>query len=302
MAKGRYTPLNANSVESGVAGVTSVQPGGVAAVAGGVAVDAASSTYSGSVSAGGGIGVGTGVGSVGIGGNGGNGGARRTPGGFRPPAHVQRGHNNNNPFICSGLFAACFARVSRFFPSRTMAVGYTSGLLVNTNSSAPPPSTSVDSSHLPAISPLPHRPAPQFAVGWWLFIDGVVYATTRNNDDLPAVRFEDWLPGILSTLSLIIVNLIDKDSLNADDFSYSGTNVACKARACAFVGITMAMGALGGSFAILALKYLMPGLSGEDIYFGVMVSLQNVLIFIGSMTLWFGRNSNQDGYDQAYSF
>ncbi|KAJ3203474.1 hypothetical protein HDU82_006556 [Entophlyctis luteolus] len=114
--------------------------------------------------------------------------------------------------------------------------------------------------------------------------------------------FEDWLPGLLSTLSLITVNLIDKDSLNADDFSYAGTNVACKARACAFIGITMAMGALGGGFvsakvhvlqslligvrmrsfqAILALKYLMAGLEGEDIYFGVMIALQNVMIFVG---------------------
>ncbi|KAJ3384344.1 hypothetical protein CcCBS67573_g03332 [Chytriomyces confervae] len=183
----------------------------------------------------------------------------------------QRYRPAQSPFICSALFTACFARVAKLFPSRTMAVGYSSGML--------------------------------FAMGWWLFIDGVVYASTRNKDELPAVRFEDWLPGILSTLSLIIVNLIDKDSLNADDFSYSGSNVACKARACAFIGITMAMGALGGSFAILALKYLMPGLSGEDIYFGVMVSLQNVFIFVGSMTLWFGRNTgNGSGYGESYNF
>ncbi|KAJ3235320.1 hypothetical protein HDU78_005265 [Chytriomyces hyalinus] len=180
-------------------------------------------------------------------------------------------HAAQSPFICSALFTACFARVAKLFPSRTMAVGYSSGML--------------------------------FAMGWWLFIDGVVYASTRNKDELPAVRFEDWLPGILSTISLIIVNLIDKDSLNADDFSYSGSNVACKARACAFIGITMAMGALGGSFAILALKYLMPGLSGEDIYFGVMVSLQNIFIFVGSMTLWFGRNTgNSSGYGETYNF
>ncbi|TPX74798.1 hypothetical protein CcCBS67573_g03949 [Chytriomyces confervae] len=162
-------------------------------------------------------------------------------------------HAAQSPFICAALFTACFARVAKLFPSRTMAVGYSSGMLF----SAP----------------------------------------------LLFSRFEDWLPGILSTISLIIVNLIDKDSLNADDFSYSGSNVACKARACAFIGITMAMGALGGSFAILALKYLMPGLSGEDIYFGVMVSLQNVFIFVGSMTLWFGRNTgNSSGYGETYNF
>ncbi|KAJ3237680.1 Transmembrane protein 50A [Chytriomyces hyalinus] len=147
----------------------------------------------------------------------------------------QRYRPAQSPFICSALFTACFARVAKLFPSRTMAVGYSSGMLV-----IRPTLFTLDSI------------LNVFAMGWWLFIDGVVYASTRNKDELPAVRFEDWLPGILSTLSLIIVNLIDKDSLNADDFSYSGSNVACKARACAFIGITMAMGALGGSFVSIA--------------------------------------------------
>ncbi|ORY37574.1 UPF0220-domain-containing protein [Rhizoclosmatium globosum] len=184
------------------------------------------------------------------------------------------GPRRQSPFYCS---CAPLVRVfQRVFPERAKAVGYSSGAL--------------------------------FTIAWWLFIDGLVYHSTRqlppDSPPLPPARFEDWLPGILSTLSLIIVNLIDKDSLNADDFSYSGGNVACKARACAFIGITMAMGALGGSFAILAMKYLVPGLSGEDTYFGVMITLQNILIFAGSMTLWFGRNGgNDDGYGaDSYGF
>jgi hypothetical protein len=48
------------------------------------------------------------------------------------------------------------------------------------------------------------------------------------------------------------VNLIDKETLNAEDFSYSGSHVACKARAAAFIGVTMALGALGGSFVSLS--------------------------------------------------
>ncbi|KAJ3074952.1 hypothetical protein HDU98_009727 [Podochytrium sp. JEL0797] len=195
------------------------------------------------------------------------------------PAHQQHRHRPSyashpaSPFYCAcapAVASAVAARLGRFFPNRTKAVGYVSGFL--------------------------------FAMAWWLFIDGLVFASTHNSDEMPAAKFEDWVPGILSTLSLIIVNLIDKDSLGADDFSYSGDNVACKARACAFIGITMAMGALGGSFAILALKYLIPGLGGEDIYLGVMIALQNILIFVGSMTLWFGRNSGQDGYGESYGF
>ncbi|KAJ1554445.1 hypothetical protein HK096_003539 [Nowakowskiella sp. JEL0078] len=44
----------------------------------------------------------------------------------------------------------------------------------------------------------------QFAVGWWFFIDGVAFASSRNPPLAQHVRFEDYVPGILSTLSLIV--------------------------------------------------------------------------------------------------
>jgi hypothetical protein len=77
---------------------------------------------------------------------------------------------------------------------------------------------------------------------------------------------EDWIPGILSTFALILVNLIDRESLGADDLAYDGNNVAMKARAFAFFGITVALGSLGGALAILSLKYIIPGLSGDAMY------------------------------------
>ena len=40
----------------------------------------------------------------------------------------------------------------------------------------------------------------QFALGWWLFIDGIAYASTL--DEHVPIRFEDWVPGILSTVAL----------------------------------------------------------------------------------------------------
>jgi hypothetical protein len=88
------------------------------------------------------------------------------------------------------------------------------------------------------------------------------------------------------------VNLVDKDSLNGDDFSHSEPNVAYKARAIAFVGVTMGLGAIGGALAVLSIKYIIPGKIGLAFYFGLTVALQNILIFLGSMTLWFGRNLN----------
>ncbi|KAJ1565789.1 Transmembrane protein 50A [Nowakowskiella sp. JEL0078] len=119
-------------------------------------------------------------------------------------------------------------------------------------------------------------------MGWWFFIDGVVFASTRNPPLSQQIRFEDYVPGILSTLS---VNLIDKDTLNADEDTYSGSNIACKARACAFIGISLALGALGGALAIFSLKYVLPGYSGDEFYFGIAITIQNFAIFVGFVTL-----------------
>ncbi|KAI8851141.1 hypothetical protein BC829DRAFT_387433, partial [Chytridium lagenaria] len=113
--------------------------------------------------------------------------------------------SSRSAFYCScvpAFFGDAWDRLSHRLPERTQVVGYISGAL--------------------------------FAMGWWAFIDGVTYSSSREPALPNAIRFEDWLPGILSTISLIIVNLINKDTLTADDFSYSGSNIACKARAAAF--------------------------------------------------------------------
>ncbi|KAI9104089.1 hypothetical protein DFS34DRAFT_606911 [Phlyctochytrium arcticum] len=172
-------------------------------------------------------------------------------------------------FYCNGcadisiqLFRGLYERL----PSRVEVVGYIAGAL--------------------------------FALGWWIFIDGVVFSSTREPKLPNAIRFEDWIPGILSTIALIIVNLIDRNMLSADDSSFSGTNVATKARAWAFVGVSMAIGSFLGAVAIAAMKYIIPKLEGDAFYFGGCVITQSALIFVSSMVLWFGRNS---GGDEGFS-
>lgn len=83
----------------------------------------------------------------------------------------------------------------------------------------------------------------QFAIGWWAFIDAVIFSRLH---DLPVeIKFEDWVPGLLSTLSLVMVNLIDKSALNATEFTHDGSYVAFKARLWAFLGVTMALVGVG---------------------------------------------------------
>ncbi|KAL2912880.1 Vacuolar protein sorting-associated protein 68 [Polyrhizophydium stewartii] len=189
-----------------------------------------------------------------------------TAGHGRAPRFLSSLGGRRSPFYCGGVCVGCGDLVARstawMGPYKRQIVGYTAGAL--------------------------------FTLGWWVFIDGVSFNATKVTNGV-AVGFEDWLPGIISTISLIVVNLIDQETLNADDFAYSGHNVACKARACAFLGVTMALGALGGSLAVLSLKFIIPGIHGDAYYIGQTIALQNFLIFISSMVLWFGRNSQEEG-------
>jgi Uncharacterised protein family (UPF0220) len=66
--------------------------------------------------------------------------------------------------------------------------------------------------------------------------------------------------------------MVDRESLTAEDFQYDGSGVAWKARGCAFVGVTMALGSIGGvstnpgALAILSVKYIIPGKLGAALY------------------------------------
>jgi hypothetical protein len=97
-----------------------------------------------------------------------------------------------SPFVCGEAIQQCFESVIYFIihvlPSRSQVIGYMSGGL--------------------------------FAIGWWIFIDGITLTTAKagqnvctfwKNDNfsqdkclVEPVRFEDWVPGIFSTLSLIM--------------------------------------------------------------------------------------------------
>lgn len=74
-----------------------------------------------------------------------------------------------------------------------------------------------------------------------------------------------------------------------------GSDTAYRARAVAFIGVTMGLGAIGGALAILSLKYILTAKVGMALYFGVTIAIQSVLVFVSSMVFWFGRNGESDG-------
>lgn len=82
------------------------------------------------------------------------------------------------------------------------------------------------------------------------------HALPPSPDEPVPVRlaFPDWIPGLCSTLGMIIVNLIDKSQLTGDDDdNYGGGagswggGVAWRARLFLFMGFALMAGGLAGS-------------------------------------------------------
>ncbi|PLW44149.1 hypothetical protein PCASD_09569 [Puccinia coronata f. sp. avenae] len=131
-----------------------------------------------------------------------------------------------------------------------------------------------------------------FAAGWWVFFDACTLSATMKPspespfDPVPVhVTFTDWIPGLCSTIGMIIVNLIDKKRLISDGsagISFSAhVGVAWKARLLLFMGFALMAGGLAGSITVLILKYAIPDWGTYDVtYWGVANVLQNLAVMV----------------------
>lgn len=138
-----------------------------------------------------------------------------------------------------------------------------------------------------------------FTLGWWFFIDGLIISRHQHLE----VRsgFEDWIPGLLCTLGMLITNSIDLSLLREDGFgSYdSSTSLASKAKLTLFIGIALLAGGLAGSIAILAIKYIVPQVDSTAMYVGFTSVIQAVSVLLSSIILWFVHNAD---HDNQYNF
>ncbi|KAF9933250.1 hypothetical protein FBU30_006018 [Linnemannia zychae] len=141
-----------------------------------------------------------------------------------------------------------------------------------------------------------------FAIGWWFFIDAVIRSKNWNYDDgykAVSVSFVDWVPGICSTIGMIVINLIDKGALRGDSFSFStgeggGTSIAWKARVFLFVGFAFMAGGLAGSISVLCIKYLLPNYGPIFNSWGIYNVVQNAALMASAAILWVAQSTESE--------
>lgn len=97
----------------------------------------------------------------------------------------------------------------------------------------------------------------QFAFAHWLFLDAAILSSHYHPpadapyDSAPVhVSFVDWIPGILSVLGYLIVNLIDKDRIKGEE-AYADARAVWRARLILFIGFALMAGGLAGSVVSL---------------------------------------------------
>jgi len=118
-----------------------------------------------------------------------------------------------------------------------------------------------------------------FAVGWWIIID--VAARNPSNDDFDHAYH---ICGVVSTISLIMVNLVSNAQVTGGGSYTDGFCGQAGARAWLFVGFVLGFGSLlVGTWVLVATKFASTSIA---------LFLQNVFIFAGSMCLKFGRKED----------
>ncbi|QLL33328.1 hypothetical protein HG536_0E02390 [Torulaspora globosa] len=143
-----------------------------------------------------------------------------------------------------------------------------------------------------------------YAVGFWLFLDAVIYSKHANASDVH-VTFVDWIPFLCSTFGMLIVNSIEKNTLLQGALSGGGmssfagsdldSSMAWQARVVLFFGFALLAGGLSGSIVVLIIKFLAKNYNTyPTVGMGVNNVLGNFFILMSCVLLWIAQNMEDE--------
>lgn len=116
-----------------------------------------------------------------------------------------------------------------------------------------------------------------FSLGWWFFVDSVLYSSVVDAGKIH-ITLVDWIPCILSTAGMLMVNSVDKDRLVSSSFTYTRYDMVWKERLLLFLGFSLLAGGVAGSFTVLIIKYLVHNYPFEISCLGIENTVANCLI------------------------
>eukprot|EP00192_Tetraselmis_astigmatica_P015197 CAMPEP_0117673810 /NCGR_PEP_ID=MMETSP0804-20121206/14682_1 /TAXON_ID=1074897 /ORGANISM="Tetraselmis astigmatica, Strain CCMP880" /LENGTH=162 /DNA_ID=CAMNT_0005482595 /DNA_START=348 /DNA_END=836 /DNA_ORIENTATION=- len=128
-----------------------------------------------------------------------------------------------------------------------------------------------------------------FGAGWWVQADALI--VQHLTEAGPGASFLFQIPGVLATLSMVMINLTRREDLQNPDMLSEG--VECRLKLWLFLSYCMAFGSLFGAVWVLFTCKD----AGEHLWLGTAGVIQTVLIVASGLVMWLLRAPSED-----YSF
>lgn len=137
-----------------------------------------------------------------------------------------------------------------------------------------------------------------YAAAFYTILDSALFSKHENGSDVH-VKFTDWLPFILSSLGMLVINTVEKSRLSSESFSFgssSGYNSPAdwQAKVILFLGFALLSGGLAGSIVILVLRYVVPDFPMPTLGMGIANVVSNGAVMVSCTSLWLAQNLEDD--------
>jgi hypothetical protein len=133
----------------------------------------------------------------------------------------------------------------------------------------------------------------QYSAGFYAMLDSALYSS-HSNASVVHVKFTDWLPFLLSSLGMLVINTVEKSRLTSESFSFGSSNgysaADWQAKVVLFLGFALLAGGLAGSVVVLVLRYVVPHYPMPTLGMGISNVVSNVAVTFSCVSLWLAQN------------
>ncbi|RKP21353.1 hypothetical protein ROZALSC1DRAFT_27222, partial [Rozella allomycis CSF55] len=120
-----------------------------------------------------------------------------------------------------------------------------------------------------------------FGIALWVWIDA--------NVNMKGIYFGHWIPGIISTIGLILINALSLDVLNDDGFSSYDSTTRNARIFCLIITMLLILGGLISSVWIMIVEFQNKNNAAP----GTALIVENVLITLSALIMKFGRKNDE---------
>lgn len=135
-----------------------------------------------------------------------------------------------------------------------------------------------------------------YSIAFYLVLDSALWSAHKNPSTVH-IGFVDWLPLLLSSMGMAVINLVEKNRLNggaAFGSEYGGMNDTWQAKIVLFMGFAFLSGGLAGSIVILVLRYVLHHHTWPVLGMGVENVVSAVCVMTSCLVLWVAQNVEDD--------